>query len=324
MTNELTILFLNAGRRVELIRAFRSAFLEAGIRGRIVCTDIQRFAPAIYLGDSHFILPRSDQPEFAQALTDVCRRESVGLIVPLIDPDLLVLARQGPQLRDSGTLALVSPPGVIKICRDKTRSSRFFQENDLPTPRILTLAEAKQWSFPLFLKPKAGSASQNTFRIENIAQLEFFAHYVPDPLIQEFATGDEYTVDVFSDWSGRPLQAVPRRRLRVRAGEVSVGRVERNTQVEDLCIRAAKKLGTLGPINIQAIVGDGSIQLTEINPRFGGGVPLSIAAGAPFPYWVILMALQRPIPSTSVSLREGLTMLRYDDSMMVPQEHLQQ
>jgi len=137
---------------------------------------------------------------------------------------------------------------------------------------------------------------------------------LPDPVIQECIDGEEITMDVFSDWSGKPIITVPRKRLKVREGEVSVGRVERNSELEQLCKALAKRLGTVGPINIQAIRSKNSIHITEINPRFGGGCPLNIAAGTTLAEWVILMALQPSIPGKSLHLRDGLTMMRFDTS----------
>ena len=34
---------------------------------------------------------------------------------------------------------------------------------------------------------------------------------------------------------------------------------------------------------------NGEVTFIEINPRFGGGIPLSIEAGANFPLWTIQM-----------------------------------
>ena len=322
MGKELTLLFLNAGRRVELIRNFRIAFKGLGLSGRIVTTDIHGLAPALYLGDTQYILPRSRDPGFLKQFLALCQRENVSLVIPLIDPDLVVLARNRQAIESTGTRVLLSDQRVIEICGDKQRAASFLKKNGFPTPAVFSLREAKQRGFPLFIKPRYGSASLNAYKIDTLEQLEFFVRYVPDPVIQEYIDGEEITTDVFSDWSGKPIIAVPRKRLKVRAGEVSIGRVERNPELEGLCVEIAMQLGTVGPINIQAIQSKNSFYITEINPRFGGGCPLSIAAGAPLAKWVILMALQHPIPDKSPSLQDGLTMMRFDDSFFYPSRKL--
>lgn len=321
-TTETTLLFLNAGRRVELIRAFRVAFEELGVAGQIITTDINGLAPALYLGDAWYILPRSRASGFLEQFCDLCQRENVRLIIPLIDPDLPVLARNRQVIESTGAKVLISDQRVIEICRDKQRSYSFLKKNGFPTPEVFSLDDARQHGLPLFIKPRNGSASLNAYKVNTSDELEFFARYVPDPVIQEFVDGEEITTDVFSDWSGEPIAAVPRRRLKVRAGEVNVGRVERNSELEQLCKGIAKRLGTVGPINIQAIRSKSSIYITEINPRFGGGCPLSIAAGAPLAKWVVLMSLQRPISTEPLHLKDGLTMMRFDDSFFYPVEQL--
>lgn len=322
MTSEITLLFLNAGRRVELIRAFRTAFDDLGIEGKIVTTDINGLAPALYLGDSRYITPRSREPGFLERLCDICRSEKVTLVIPLIDPDLPVLAQNRQAIEVTGTRVLVSDQQVIEICRDKERTYHFLKEKGFPTPGVFSLEDAHQHAFPLFMKPRDGSASLNAFKVNNHDELEFFARYIQGALIQEFIEGVETTTDVFSDWSCEPVVAVPRRRLKVRSGEVSVGRVERNPGLESLCKSLARCLGAVGPINIQTIQSNQTVYVTEINPRFGGGCQLSIAAGAPFAQWAIMMALGRSLPANLPSLKDGLTLMRFDDSFFYPLEQI--
>lgn len=320
--SSITLLFLNAGRRVELVRSFRAVFEKMGIGGRIITTDINGLAPALYLGDVHCLLPRSRDPEFLKRLCDLCLHEHVDLIIPLIDPDLPVLQRNREVIQEVGANVLVSNSDAIEVCRDKERTYAFLKEGKFPTPQVFSLDEASRHGLPLFVKPRGGSASVNTFKVTTPEELHFFANYIGNPLIQEFIEGEEITVDVFSDWSAEPLLAVPRRRLKVRAGEMLVGCVERSPELEQLCQEVARRLGTVGPINIQAIRSRGLFYLIEINPRFGGGCPLSIAAGAPFAEWTALMALGRSIPRQPVELKDGLTMMRFDDSLFHLSEHI--
>ena len=290
---DITLLFLNAGRRNELIRCFRRALTALRLDGRLLATDIHGLAPALYEADAHFLLPRSRESAFPRALARLCRRERVSLIIPLIDPDMPVLARLHAALAAAGTCVLLSPASAIDICRDKVKTAAFLRAHGFPTPATLTPAQARRHGFPLFIKPRDGSASINAFKIHTATELAFFMRYVPAPVIQPFVEGLEVTTDVFSAYTGTPLFAVPRRRLRTRGGEVSVGRIERHPALEALCLRVAAALGATGPINIQAFVTPAGPLITEINPRFGGGCPLSIRAGAPLARWTIQQTLGR-------------------------------
>lgn len=318
MTAEVTLLLLNAGRRVELLRAFRDAFSDLGVDGRIITTDVNKLAPAFHLGDLHRLLPRSREPGFLDALCDVCHTHRVDLIVPLIDPDLPVLASNQSRIEESGARVLISCERAVAICEDKEETHRFLSNRDLPVPTLFDQQEVTASDAPFFVKPRRGSGSDETFRADSLNELQFFAEYVSDPVVLDFVKGEEVTTDVFSDWSGEPRCAVPRTRIKVRGGEVNVGRVDRSDALESLCLEIARQLGTVGPINIQAILSSDGPRVIEVNPRFGGGVPLSIAAGAPLARWTVELALGREIETECVKVEDGLTMMRFDDSIFKP------
>ncbi len=325
MTNRVpTVLFLNAGRRVELLRAFRSAFETLGLRGRLLASDIQGHAPALYEADHGCLLPPSRDARFLPALSDLCTREKIDLVVPLIDPDLPVLAAHRHALETMGAKVLISPETAISICRDKQATGAFLEQKGFPAPRVLAAGEVAEADFPVLVKPRDGSASAHVFETTNRSELAFFLDYVPNAMIQEFVAGPEYTVDVFCDWSSRPLIAIPRERIRVRAGEVSVGRVRRHGAMEELAMAIAAALGARGPLNVQMIDGEDGLRVIEINPRFGGGCGLSMAAGAPLAGWTLLMALGREPDELAARLRDDFTMMRYDRSLFLDGDEIKQ
>jgi carbamoyl-phosphate synthase large subunit len=115
---------------------------------------------------------------------------------------------------------------------------------------------------------------------------------------------------------------VPRRRLEVRAGEVSKGITVREPAVIDLAVRAAEALpGAWGCLNVQIFhdVASGQLAVIELNPRFGGGFPLAWEAGAHYPRWILEEVLG--LPSTVHDRwTDGLVMLRYDAAVFRPRE----
>jgi len=312
------VLFLNAGRRVELLESFRRAFRSERRAGRIVATEIRTDAPAWHMADAGHILPPSRAPEFIEALIALCRQERVDLIVPLIDPDLPVLATNRTAIEAAGAAVLISSAETIRVCGDKSVTSEFLSARALPIIPSLSIAEARAAPLPLVVKPRNGSASINVYTVTTHEQLEVMSNLVSDPLIQPYVVGDEYTVDVFSDpHDGRTLSTVPRRRLKVRSGEVSVARIERHPPLEKLAGDVAEAVGLRGPGNIQFIVAADAIWILEVNPRFGGGCPLSIEAGAPYVGWCLDIAMRRPLRHHVGSVENGLLMMRYDMSLFV-------
>jgi len=323
MTPEpFTILFANVGRRVSLIRAFAEAMRCLGLPARILGVDANPLSPAYYFTDESVPICRIQEEAYIPALLEICRRQNVKLLISLLDTDLLKLAESRELFKQQGTFVLISSPEVVRLSRDKQLTYGFFTENCIPTPRIVSFdAALRENSFPLFVKPLDGSASQMTFRLDNRESLIFFHSYVPNPIIMEYVSGEEYTLDVFIDSEQVTKAIVPRKRLEVRAGEVSKSRIELNPEIMAAGLKAAQALarrGGLGMINLQCIqAADRGIKFIEINPRFGGGCPLSIQAGYPFPQWAVEMALGRALSPLPADLGDGLTMLRYDEAVFV-------
>ena len=76
--------------------------------------------------------------------------------------------------------------------------------------------------------------------------------------------------------------------------------------------------GCIGLVTIQLFLcRDGSLSFIEINPRFGGGVPLSIAAGADFPLWIVRLMLGRDPQIDPDGWADGLMMLRFDEEIYI-------
>jgi carbamoyl-phosphate synthase large subunit len=321
MTNTCNILFTSCGRRVSLIRHFIKALRQLNLDGNIVAADASDRSPAFHITDRSYLVPRVNTAEYIPRLVDICSQEQIGIVIPLIDTELAVLAENRHRFGLIGTQVIVSDPEVIAIGMNKTETRAFFKRNGIDTPEIYTAQDIEQgrYHLPLMVKPNDGSASKMVFKAETHEQLTFFRRYVPHAIIQEFIDGDEYTLDVFVDLNGLVRCVVPRLRLEVRAGEVSKGLIVKNDRI----IAAGKKVGeclsgTRGCITLQCIVTrQDAIKMIEINPRFGGGAPLSIEAGADMPKWVVQMVRGQLNEDVEHSYRDGLMMLRYDDEIFV-------
>lgn len=319
------LLFTSVGRRVELLRAFRRVYERLGVSGRIVAVDVDPLAPALRVADAPYIVPRLDSPEYIPALQAILDRERITAVFPLIDPDIPVLARNRESLESTGARLAVVSPWAAEVTADKWQTTRWFEEISLPAPRSWLPEETREanLSFPLFIKPRRGSASQQIFKVETSRQLEFFAEYVSDPIIQEYLGGPEITTDVLCDLDGALLGIVSRQRIRTQAGEVLIGETVRDQAILDGCERIAQMLPAVGPITVQCIMNHGVPIFTEINARFGGGAPLGFAAGADGPAWLLSRLANLPCDLPPLgSYRIGLYLSRYHESFFIDEaEH---
>lgn len=317
------LLLTCAGRKVALANQFRQAFDELDLDGQIIGVDSSSHSAVLSVCDQSYLIPRCDHSEYVPTLLEVCQQHQVQLLLPLIDVDLLVLAEQRERFREIDTLAMVSSLPVVQICRDKESTSRFFEERGIPTVCNLSIEDVRRGDvpYPVFIKPSNGSGSQHAYKIHNREELDFFSRYVPRPMLQEFAIGQEFTVDVLCDLDGRVINAVPRRRLEVRAGEISKGVTCKDWRIIRATVDLANKLGGVGPLTVQCFASgdtDSEIRFTEINPRVGGGLPLSVAAGANYPKQIIRMALGQTIEPCVGDFADEFYMFRYEEGVYVP------
>jgi carbamoyl-phosphate synthase large subunit len=325
----VTVLISSAGRRVELLRGFRRALEAVGAPDRVLATDCSWYSSAFHDADEAFLVPRLDDPEFAPRLLELCLKHDVDMLVPTIDTELPVWVAHRDQFAEIGTTIALSDGDVVAIAADKQRTQDWLVAHGFPTVEQTTpaaaLADPDVWTFPLMAKPRFGSAGLGVGLVRDGQELALVArrgHELGEIIVQRVAPGVEHTIDVLSDRTGRCVCAVPRRRIEVRAGEVSKGVTVRSAALEDLAARMCEALpGAYGALNVQMFVDDADdLAVIEINARYGGGFPLSLAAGADFPRW--MLEELRGLPSTAApdGWRAGLVMLRYDAAVFVDED----
>jgi carbamoyl-phosphate synthase large subunit len=320
--NEINILFCAAGRRVSLIRHFRQVLADLSLSGRILAGDASFRAPASFVADERVLLPRIDHPDYISLLLGICREHRVKLLISLIDTDLILLSQNVERFSEIGVRLLVSSEATNFICADKRNTYDFFRRNNIPTAKIYSPDEITgltQDDFPIMIKPADGSSGVGVTRIDSQEQLEFFSDYIKNSLVQEFVSGQEFTVDVYVDFEGAIRCVVPRRRIEVRAGEVSKAITVKDEALITEARRVVESLPhAVGCITVQVFREvDGQLKFIEINPRFGGGFPLSIRAGADFPRWIVQELCGMESTATMSDWQDNLAMLRYDDEIFV-------
>ena len=79
----MNILFCSAGRRVELLKNFRKSMDS---NDRIIAADLSNLAPALYVADAFYLVPRIDDPSYLDRITDICVKEKIDAVTTLIDP----------------------------------------------------------------------------------------------------------------------------------------------------------------------------------------------------------------------------------------------
>lgn len=318
-TKTLNILFTCAGRRVSLLRSFRKAMDELGIKGKLVATDITRASAAFACADEAEIVPKANSLHYMPRLEEIVGQHEIGLIVPLTDLDLRSLSRHQDQFTALDCTVMIGSESAVMTCRDKRRFSACLSRTGIPAIRTLSLKKFLAEPFwPCFIKPLRGSASHGTARLENRKQLDAHIHVFGEQmLVQDYVPGPEYTIDVYKTRAGEVKAVIPRQRLTVRGGEVDQGVTIDDAELIDSARVLAEQIdGLWGVFCCQCRRPEGKEpHFFELNPRFGGGAPLSIAAGANLPLYLLQEVTGRTVTAEIGQFTPNMLMLRYPDQL---------
>ncbi|PTR01593.1 carbamoyl-phosphate synthase large subunit [Mucilaginibacter yixingensis] len=314
------ILITSAGQRVSLVRAFKKELAKINPNAKVYTVDLNPIlAPACHVADGYKNVPRVTEPGYITELLRICIEWGVKIIIPTIDTELVVLSENRHRFLDAGISVVISEAEFVRKCRDKRITNDFFLTNNIEVPKAI---DKNKPSFPLFIKPYDGSLSADTFLIKSKDELTSYHYSNPKLMFMEYIDPnqfEEFTVDCFYDDIGYLKCSVPRKRIFVRSGEVSKGVTRKNIIVEYLKENLSYIEGARGCLTMQFFYNPSTHRLIgiEINPRFGGGYPLSYLAGANFPKWIIEEYVLGLSPTYFAEWETDLLMLRYDDEVIV-------
>lgn len=314
----LNVLITAASRRVPLVQAFQSALRDLGVRGSVIVTDIDHLSPGVRTADRAYRVPMATAPGYLEAIESICLGESVGLIVPTIDDELPLFGAARSRFQAQGTYVAASDALAARICNDKYLTCQYLAAHAVPAaaawvPETLPA----DLSLPVFVKPRHGRGSVGAFAAADARELAFFLGYVDQPVVQTYLEGPEFTIDVLCGFDGTVLSVVPRERVVIRAGTTDRGRTSGDRALIELGARCARALRLVGAANVQCRVVDGRPVVFEVNPRFSGGIPLTIAAGADFPRMLVELALGRRVEPTVGHFAADLWMTNHETPIFI-------
>ena len=323
---ELRILFTGVGRRVELIQAFRQAALRLSAALKIYGADLKGTAPALAYCDYTRKVCGMKEEGYIHELVKICDKDKIDLLIPTIDTDLLTLSENISAF--SHTRVMISASDKIRLCRDKNKTSQFFVDCGLHAPMPVNRLEDYKSGYPAFIKPKDGSSSINAFKAADKEELKVYVSQIKDYVIQPFIEGTEYTIDIFCDWEGNPITIVPRVRVAVRAGEVLKTEISMDTKMQEEMKKLCDEFKPCGPLTVQLIKDKrtGKNNYIEINPRFGGGSPLSMKAGADSAEITLRLLLGERVLAKDYlgKIADGAVFSRFDQSVLINMESCRQ
>jgi carbamoyl-phosphate synthase large subunit len=291
--------------RVDIV----DAFARAG--AFTIAVDLNPLAPALHRADRRAAVPPVADPDYVPVLADLVAEHGVGLIVPLADQDQRVLVAGRGKL---GAPLLLPELEVVERANDKYLTHVFVVDHGLDSPPTWLPDEVPdELDFPVLVKSREGFGARNMFLARDRAELDFFLGYTPvAAIVQRACKGEEFSIDVFSDFEARCLNSIPRTMIESKGGESIKGMTIADPELIELGRQVAETMGLVGPATVQCFRTDeGRHELTDVNLRFGGAFPLPLAAGSRYPELALALARgERPEPRVGV-FREGVVMTRF-------------
>ncbi|GJE14760.1 ATP-grasp domain-containing protein [Methylobacterium longum] len=209
----------------------------------------------------HFV-PFVVDPNFIDSVQNLVRDLNIDFVIPAHDEALFRLAG-----RVEGAIVVGPRPDLAEIL--KLKSSTIAKlKGVVPAPQVYAPGEE---IFPVFCKPDRGQGSRGVKIIHDREELDRIRASDGNIIVQELLTGEEVTVDCFSDSSSRVLFAGARSRVRTTGG-ISV----RSRQVDDdelprLASEISEALQLAGAWFFQMKKdADGQYKLLEVANRIAG------------------------------------------------------
>jgi len=266
----------------------------------VLAADMDRWASGLYLvpPENRRLVPAGTAHDFVDVLRRMCAQDRVDVLFPTVDVELPRIAAVRDALAAAGTLLASPSSRTLDTCLDKlalahacSGAVRVPRTELLGTPQALS-----GWDFPVIVKPRRGAGSRGVRTVASARELDA-VHDEDDLLVQELLPGQEYSVDVLADATGHVVAAVPRARLRVDSGVAVAGVTVHDDELVATASAVARAVGLTSVANVQLKRdADGVPALLEVNPRFPGAMPLTVAAGVDMPSLALDDVLGRPVP----------------------------
>jgi carbamoyl-phosphate synthase large subunit len=282
--------------------------------------DIDPYGAGLYLvpAANRWILHRANDERFIDDVLERCIDADIDIIVPGIDPELLPFARRRDDFEAHSIRLLLSDERALELCVDKWALVSACA-SVCPVPRTAVVDDAfahSAWVPPFIVKPRRGSGGRGMREIRDGRALADVANDGTF-VAQEFLPGREYSVDVLCDARSHPLAVVPRARLKIDSGIAITGRTVRDERLIKAASDVATRIGLSYVANIQFREDAAGIpKLLDVNARFPGSMPLTIAAGVDMPNLAIDLLRGRAVDASALEYRETAIVRTWQDHVV--------
>ena len=323
----MNVLMCSVGRRGELLKNFRSSMVSGS---KIIATDLSPYAPALYMADKQYLVPRIDDPVYVETVLDICKKEKINAVTTFIDPEIEILAKNRDKFEAQGVEVLAPYEETAKLCFDKYLMFQHLMKNNIPT--VMTWGTLEQFEkafdageveFPVFVKPRTGSGSVGARKVYSYDILSEAMAEDPSLIIQEYMDCIDLDADVYIDTiTHEAVAAFSKKKIETRIGGASKTVSFKDEKLFDFISKIVKTLKFNGPVDMDFFYRDGQYYLSEVNPRFGGAYLHAYGAGVDFIKMIENNLNGIANKPNFGDYEEGVVMMMYDSVVIKKQADL--
>lgn len=218
--------------------------------------------------DKFYKIPQCDNDSFIDELIKILKFENVDMFIPIHDFEIIRISENIHLFRQFKII--VPSLDIIKLFSDKYKATIAMKNLGILTPEIVD----NSFKGRKILREKVSVGSKGIKVVEEDEKIDIR----DDEMLQEYIEGEEYTVDIFCNISGKPILIIPRIRLEVKSGVATKVEIKFDTDLINICNKILSEYTLPGLSNIQFIKRKGMFYFIELNPRFGGMSVSSVIA----------------------------------------------
>ena len=342
--NDLTVMVTAAGNQYML--GLANCLKNNGERNiRLVGADMNYDPTILQMMDVMYQVPSAKDPQYIDCLLEICEKEKVDIVIPVMSAELLPLIHNKERFRAVGTLISASNEESVHIANNKYRLYQFMKENGMYVPRFCKIQKADELEaafqyigypdVPVCIKATELSGSRgirivdptksrfdilfgekpNSFYI-TYDELNAILHEkeeMPEMLVMEALTGEEFSVDLVAD-HGKILYMAARQSNSITASIPMEATLFHDDEAYQIAEEVIAKLGLDGNADLDFRYDRyGKPVLMEINPRVAATMRIFKEGGMNLPYLRIKQLLGENLPKCQI--QTGIKMKRRYEEM---------
>ena len=278
--------------------------VSQALKHHVIGLDADEHAAGFHFTDAHEVIKRADDPLFADSILSIVDKWHPNVLVSTICEEYTKLWNMSSALTRRGCHMWLPSVTVTTTCLNKWIFANVLANAEIPHPD--TALRADLIKGPWVIKPRFGRGSRGIRYVDDIS----LAKLDKDDIIQTQITGREFTADCLVGRDGVLHICAQRWRLETRGGISTKGETFDLPDITAACGNVLAAVGLTGVANVQGFVNNDGVTILECNPRFSGGLPLTVFAGANIPEAFVNMTVDASY-EPKFAFRPNVRMDRY-------------